>query len=1173
MLRLILGRSGSGKTYAVMERLAALAAAGETGVLLLVPEQHSFVSERMLLRRLGPAGAARVAVLSFTRLAQTVFREVGGLAGEPLDEGARALLMSRALAEVAAVSADRGETLLGAAPRQLRDAGYVKQLLSLLEELRQCGVPAAELERMEQSLAAEGTLTDEPLRNKMRDLYKVYTAYEGLVAAAGQDELTVLDRLADKLPDSQLPTGAHIFVDGFKGFTVQELTVLERLLPRAAEVTVTLTADTSGRDAGAVEYSREMPLFQPVVRTAQRLRRLAEDLGVICETELLTENRRTADPALRALEAGLYAPDPTAYEPETSAVTLIPCADVYEECRWAARTVRRLLREGLRAREITVVARDLAPYRGLLGDALAQAGVPYTMDERQELMSEPLLVYVRTALRLAVGGWRTEELLRLLKTDLGPLNPIEIARLENYAYTWRVEGVAWEQPFTEHPDGMGAVMTPAAARRLAQLNQWRQMLIEPLARLRQALRGEVTGREFAGALYAYLTADTGLPDRIAAQAARLEELAEPLLAEHAGRLWDELMGMLDRFALTLPEHAMSAARAEELFTMLAGLLDLGRIPQGLDAVTVGAADRIRYTQPRAVVLLGANEGVFPAYPAEDGLLTEAERQALRQRGMTLADDRLSQCIEERYYAYMALVAATEQVYISYWTGPEDAPSPLVRMTESLLPHCRREPAQREDGADLETAEELFRRLALDYTHSTPVTESLRQTMAALPEYAGRLAAVARGAGETAFRLEDTVAARALFHTEQVLSASQIEQYHQCPFAYFCRYGLHVKPRTVAQIDAVSFGSLVHYVMETVLPTYVGEGNWIEQLRAEVAARAGQPPEEIAAAETAIQQQLLFRLEKDVHRAVETYLAEQLGGQERKSARFLYQLRLAERAAGNMLWHTVMELRQSAFIPRDYELNILPAESADGNGVLSVRLPFDGGGVQLVGKVDRVDLYVRFDGTAFVRVVDYKTGTKKFDLGEVPAGLNMQMLLYLYVLCDNSRRYLEESGELRPAGVLYHPLSDMLTDPDGTVTDRLKTMTMSGLVLDDAAVIQAMEQRGQGVFIPASLDKGGKPKGKLVTPRQFALLRGVVERLVTRMAENLLAGNIEALPLLFDGEDEPKVCGYCDYRAVCGRESEEACRRFVKEKDEQLLQEMEEAADGTEAVDAAAAAEH
>lgn len=1173
MLRLILGRSGSGKTHTVVERLAALAAAGETGLMLLVPEQHSFVSERTLLRRLGPAGAVQVAVLSFTRLAQTVFREVGGLAGEPLDEGARALLMSRALAEVAAVSADRGETLLGAAPRQLRDAGYVEQLLALLEELRQCGVPAAELERMERTLEAEGTLTDTPLRNKMRDLYQVYTAYEGLVADAGQDELTVLDRLADKLPESQLPVGAHIFVDGFKGFTVQELTVLERLLPRAAEVTVTLTTDTPGRDAGAAEYSREMPLFQPVTRTAQRLRRLAEDLGVACETELLPENRRTVDPALRALEAGLYAPNPPVYEPETAAVTLTPCADVYEECRWAARTVRRLLRQGLRAREITVVARDLAPYRGLLGDALAQAGVPYTMDERQELMSEPLLVYVRTALRLAVGGWRTEELLRLLKTDLGPLDPIEIAQLENYAYTWRIEGAAWEQLFTEHPDGMGAAMTPAAARRLAQLNQWRQTLMEPLARLRQALRGEVTGRAFAGALYAYLTADAGLPDRIAAQAARLEELAEPLLAEHAARLWDELMGMLDRFALTLPEHPMSAARAEELFTMLAGLLDLGRIPQGLDAVTVGAADRIRYTQPRAVLLLGVNEGVFPAYPAEDGLLTEAERQALRQRGMTLADDRLSQCIEERYYAYMALAAATEQVYISYWTGPEDAPSPLVRMTEGILPHCRREPAQREDGTDLETADEVFRRLALDYTRSTPVTESLRQTAAALPEYAGRLAAVARGAGETPFRLEDSDVSRALFHTEQVLSASQIEKYHQCPFAYFCRYGLHVKPRTVAQIDAASFGSIVHYVMETVLPTYVGEGNLIEQLRVEDAARAGQTPEESAAAETATQQRLLSRLGKDVHRAVETYLAQQLSGSDNKAARFLYQLRLAERAAGNMLWHTVMELRQSAFTPRDYELNILPAESADGNGVLSVRLPFEGGGVQLVGKVDRVDLYVRFDGAAFVRVVDYKTGTKKFDLSEVPAGLNMQMLLYLYVLCDNSRRYLENSGELRPAGVLYHPLSDMLVDKGSTVTDRLKTMTMSGLVLDDAAVIQAMEQRGQGVFIPASLDKGGKPKGKLVTARQFALLRGVVERLVTHMAENLLAGNIAALPLLFDEEDAPKACGYCDYRAVCGRENEGACRTFVKEKGEQILQEMEEAADGTETVDTAAAAEH
>ncbi len=1173
MLRLILGRSGSGKTHAVTERLAQLAQAGTPGLMLLVPEQHSFVSERTLLRRLGPAVATRVAVLSFTRLAQTVFREVGGLAGEPLDEGARALLMSRALAEVAAVSADRGETLLGAAPQKLQDAGYVEQLLALLEELRQCGVPVAELERMEDTLAAEGSLIDTPLRNKMRDLYRVYTAYEGLVAAAGQDELTVLDRLADKLPDSRLPVDAHIFVDGFKGFTAQELTVLDRLLSRAAEVTVTLTVDTVGRVAGAREYGREMPLFQPVIRTAERLRRLAQERNIPFETELLEENRRTADPALRALEAGLYAPDPAVYEEETTAVTLTPCADIYEECRLAARTARRLLRQGLRARQITIVARDLTPYRGLLWDALTQAGVPFTMDERQELLSEPLMVYTRTALRLAVGGWRTEELLRLLKTDLGPLSPVDIARLENYVYTWCIEGKSWEEPFTEHPDGLGAPMTPAAARRLTQLDQWRQTLMTPLIRLRQALKGTVSGREFAGALYAYLTADAALPERVERQAARLEELAEPLLAEHAARLWDELMGMLDRFALTLAEHTMPAARAEELFTMLAGMVDLGRIPQGLDAVTVGAADRIRYTQPRAVLLLGVNEGVFPAYPEENGLLTEAERQILRQQGLTLADDRLMQCIEERYYAYMALAAATEQVYLSWLCGAEDTPSPLVRMIETVLPRCQRDAAQREDATDLETADEAFQRLAADYTRSTPVTESLRQSVTALPEYAGRLRAVARGVGETELRLEDTAAAQRLFGTEQVRSASQVETYYKCPFSFFCNYGLRIRPRKTAQVDASSFGNVVHYVMETVLPTYVGEGRLIEELKTGDAAREDLGEEERAAAETAVQQKLQNRLETDVHRAVEACLAAQMGGREKKSARFLYQLRLAERAAVNMLWHTVMELRQSAFTPRDYELKILPTEEPGEDGVLSVRFPFDGGGVRLVGKVDRVDLYIRFDGAAFIRVVDYKTGDKTFSLSEVPAGLDTQMLLYLYVLCDNSRRYLENSGALQPAGVLYHPLSDMLTGKGGTMTDRLRSMKMSGVVLDDAGIIQAMEQRGQGVLIPAALDKVGKPKGSVLTARQFSLLRETVERLVVHMAENLLAGDIRALPLRFSDRDEPEGCAYCDYRAVCCRESGDACRSFAKQKKEDILKELEETADGAETVDDPAAAEH
>lgn len=1163
MLELIIGCSGSGKSHYIYEQLEALAAAGQQPVYLLVPEQASFENERALLTRLGVVNAARVQVLSFSRLADTVFREVGGLVGHRLDEGTRALLMSRALEQVAAVNEDLGEPLSGLSARRGAQTAYVAQLMTLWEEMKQSSVPTYELERVAQELAdRQDGQSVGLLREKTRELYQVFTAYEGLAGATGLDELDKLTHLAEKLPDSNLPDAAAVFVDGFKGFTAQELAVLEGLLTRVDRLSVALCTDTPGRawpGTTAAECRREFSLFSPVTDTVESLQRLAGRHNRRWQLTKLEGNRRTGDKALQALEAQLYAPAPQPYIGPADSVTVTPCSDVYEECTYVARRVRRLLREeGYRCRDITLVARNLADYQGILDDALEQQGIPCYMDARRDLLCEPLVVYARAALRLAVGGWRTEELLRLLKTDLGVLEPLETARLENYVYMWRIDGAAWEQEWTENPAGLGATVTSVTARELAQLNAWRQQVLAPLTALRQSLRGQTTGYGFAVAMYKFLSADGQLAAKVAAQCARLEELAEPLLASHAGRLWDEMMAILDRFAVALGDQAMPAARLEELFTMLCELIDVGSIPQSLDAVTVGSADRIRYADPRAVFILGANEGVFPAYPAVDGVFTEGERRQLKEQGLTLSGDTLRQCVEERYYAYGAAAAPSHRLTVTYLTGGEQVASPLVTAIDDILPNHATDVARREDAEDLECAREMFDRLAESYGRPSAAGAGLRQVVGQQPAYAARLQAVERSAEHAPFRLQQPDTARALFGGDMCLSASQTERFYTCHFSYFCRYGLHLKPRQVAQVDAAVFGTLVHHVMETLLPVYTAEKGLVSRLRAEDAAMTLQQRLE---AENRRQAELMATIQPDVRRVTEAYIEKEMGGAANKTGRFMYQVSQAQRAATNMLWHTLMELRQSEFDPVDFELSIHP-EGEGEEGLLSLRLPHADGTVQVRGQIDRVDIYVRGDGTAFARVVDYKTGTKKFDLSELAAGLSMQMLLYLFILCDNSRRYREED-DLRPAGVLYHPLSDLVVKRDEDPRQRLKSMAMSGLVLDDPGVVQAMEAEGAQVFIPAGLDKGGKVKGSAVTPAQFTLLRRVVERLLTSMADDLLAGDIQALPLQ---RSSRLPCDYCDYRAVCCREQDDPARLLEKQSMKTVLEQLEAAEEEQEVTD-------
>ncbi len=1138
MLQLLIGPSGSGKTRYILDCLADLTARGKQNILWLVPEQYSFESERAILRALGPVQASHVRVTSFSRLADLVEREVGGLAGQRLDEGVRALLMSRALTQVAAMSEDTATPMKGLRIRLSTDSAYVEQLLTLWSELRRCDVPTDRLEEVAAALSAEEGM----LPQKVEALYRVFSAYEGLVNTTGLDELDDLTRLAQRLPDSHLPDDAIVFVDGFKGFTTQELKVLEAFMPRVARMTVALCTDTPGSHwREKADCRREYPLFAPVTATVGELCRVAENHNLTWELTRLTENQRTENGALRALERGLYAPSPEVYEEEASSVTVTPCVDVYEECAYVARHIRRLLRqEGYRSRDITVVMRNLADYQGILDEMLHREGIPCYMDTRQDILCEPLVVYIRAALRLAVGGWRTEEMLRLMKTDLWPLSPTEIAEMENYVYTWGVEGSRWEYDFTENPGGIDSKENDYTRAALARINVRRAALMKPLMTLRDSLRGRVTGRQFATAIYTWLSGQKHLPARIKEQIETLEDLAQPMLAAHAERLWDQVMRILDRFVLALGDQTMPATQLEEMFTMLCRTMDMGSIPQSLDAVTVGSADRIRYSAPRAVFVLGANEGVFPAYPMGNGILSEEERQRLEKVGLVLADDVLTQCIEERYYAYLALAAPSEKLFVTYHTGGENAPSPLVDMVRRILPHHVAGVAQAADGSDLESAHEMFARLAQETAAPTALTPSLRRVLAQQRGYAPRLAAVDRSAAGAPFHIENAALAQQLYGTDICLSATKVETFHHCQFAYFCNYGLHIKARRKVQVDASVFGTLVHYLMETLVPIYTAKGGLVDTLR-------GQEPDATQ------DRELMLRLQEDVHKAAMDYITAELGGTEEKSGRFLYQVGLAERSACNMLWFTLMEMRQSEFVPVDFELRIHPQEDTDAEGVVSLRLPTALGSVQVTGSVDRVDLFRRFDGSVYIRVVDYKTGKKTFEIEEIPEGLGTQMLLYLFILCDNSRRYLEE-GRIQPAGVLYHSLTDLVVTRGQDTTKRLKKMRMNGLLLDDPTVVEAMEQATAGVFIPAKLNKEGNPTGSVATQHQFDLLRKTVESLLVGMADKLAAGAIEALPLQTDKDP----CCYCDFKAVCARDADAPVRELASKDFKQVMEEMEAA---------------
>ena len=1114
MLHLITGRSGSGKTKELFDRMHQLLVENNAARLyMLVPEQSSFETEKQLLTLFGNTLSQRIEVLSFTRMAELVFRESGKLNGKRMDNTVSLLLISRALFAV--------QDQLHLYGEHLHPERYLQELLHMLTECKQCAITP---ELLSETAAA---LPTGILKEKTQDLALIFSAYEALLAQTAlldpQDDLTVL---AQRLAEGCFFNGSHWFVDGFNGFTGQEFLVLEALLPRVAAMTVTLCSDGLH---GANELMTDR--FYTADHTAARLREMALSHNVstdkICH---LPQNHRTNNEALQQLEESFFSWKTGCYQQSTDAVCITPCHDREEECRYAARTVRRLLREnGGFCRDFTVVVRNPELYNGLLQSAFEREGLPCYVDTRESVLTQPLISLVESALAVVTGGWDTADMLRLCKSGLLGFSPLSTAVLENYAFLWNVRGSAWRIPFERHPDGLGETFDDSSTHHLQRLNVLRKRLVRPLERFQTRLSGNRNGREFATAVFQLLQ-EWRVPRMVRFQVARLTAQGEHAFSENHARLWDCLMELLDKFASALDNAALSAKQYSDLFHLAVSSMDLGTIPQTLDSVHIGSADRIRYTSPKTVIVLGANEGVFPAYPSGGTIFTDRERRRLMEWGLPIVHNADRHAAEERYYAYMAVSACSERLIITYAMqngGEELFPSTIIETVKTILPNCAVGTATATNATDTESAADAFDRLASHWLENSSTVASLRKVFEHDPLYANRLQAAKRHS--SAFAFDDAAVSRRLFGEHLRLSPTQVDTFYRCRFAYFCKYGLRLKPRRTTQLNAAQAGLLAHYVMQTVLPVYVQQ-QW--------------------------QNCTKERIADDTEKAVALYVKEQLSGLDEHDARLNNLLKQLTELSASLLWRVVQELRNSQFTPVDYELPIGRFDD-DGNGISPwiLRTP-DGATVQVRGTVDRVDVLKHEEGT-YVRVVDYKTGNKEFSLSEVLEGLNLQMLIYLFSIHEDRKRY----GETLPAGVLYLPaklpviqVSRGTTDEE-IETKKLATMRMNGLLIDDPAILELMETDIAGVFIPASKTKSGSlsSASSLASLAQFGRIQKRVSSLLTEMASALHRGEVAAIP----AETDDTPCRYCEFRDICTHEEDDPSHTIAKQSLKEALQDLDE----------------
>lgn len=1108
MLHLIEGRSGSGKTQWLHQKLMQQVQKNDRKNLILVPEQYTFETERSLLKKLGEQEFSKIQVTSFTRLSELVFRQTGGLAGRRLNDGGRAILMSLALDEVR----DR----LFLYRRQSSSVEMVHLMLEAEKELKTCSLLPSGLSE------AAHHLEKGNLQKKMEEAALILETYEALVQRSYIDPMDDLTRLAETLREFPVFKGYSIWIDAFSGFTGQEKRVLECLMTQSEEIYLSLCMDGM--------KGRKDPLFSSVYQTEREVKQIAREHGIkIADPICLEAGKRFSGKGLRTLEVGLYRQERERMDTPASDVFLYEAATPYEEADYVARTIRRLVIEnGYRYRDFEVIARSTETYQGILDRTFEKYEIPFFMDAPEMIDAKPLMNLVLSAFDILHGGWNSDDVFHYLKTGLAGLDTEEISLLENYILLWSLSGKKWKEPFSGHPDGFSPEWTEKDKQRLAQLENLRLRTVEPLRHL-EARMQNATGSEAARGIYRLLE-EIHTAEHLKEFSLELERDGKFGLAEEQLRLWDMLMEILDQTALVLGDHPIPSKRYAELLRLVINSGDISFIPQGLDQVTVGTADRTRSCSPKVVFLIGAVEGEFPRTPIQSGIFSDAERRLLIQMGLPLYDSLEQLAMEERYLAYLAIASPSERLFVSYpsanISGSAKMPSSLIREIRRLLPH---QDIQRADTLELSetiwAAQPAFEQAARLWSSRSLPAQTLKRYFQSHPAYVQKWEALQRAALARPIQFERSETARRLFGDRLKVSASQVEKYYLCRFQYFCRYGLRAKERKPAAFDALEYGSLMHYLLEQTLRSHTPE-QWKSFTSAQV--------------------------KQEIQKYLEEYVQIYLGGWEDKTPRFRFLFTRLASTAELLLTHIVRELSQSEFQPEDYELRI-----QEGCEIQPLVIALPGGGsVEIEGKVDRVDV-MRRHGNSYVRVIDYKTGSKEFRLSDVLYGLNMQMLLYLAAIWKNGG---ERYGNVVPAGVLYMPAnrpvinSERGDTEEKVIKEQDKKLRMSGLVLDDPEVISGMEHKAQGVFIPVAL-KDGRP-AKLDAVANFAQMGHIVkymESLVVKMAMNLQKGDIAAVPT--SGEYE--ACEWCPYRSVCRHEDGGNTRIVEKWDREQVMKRLEE----------------
>lgn len=1130
----------------------------EHKIILLVPDQFTLQAERNAFAYLGVYGMIDVEIISQSRLGYKVLSETGGNKRLHIDKYGRHMLLAKILVEENAnLVAFKGMNKM---------YSFIDMTNNLISEMKQFNTAPEDLSEI-----IVKTEENSILHRKLTDIQKIYKKYEEQIKDKYIDTEDYLNLFISKIGQSKLLKKSEIWVYGFDYFTPKTLDIIRQLILTAEDVNIVMTADESvSQDyRRSKAQSRDAELFELTKGLMYKLNTIALENGVsyqeihISDQYIIPIGVGDGEKVqeLAFLEQELFSYPNKQFEVVSKndsksipSITLCRAANFYSEAETAAAKITQLVRDfGYRYKDIVVICNDMEGRASVIKRVFTEYGISVFLDKKRDILHHPSIEYITSLMDILSKGWLYEDVFRLLKTNLTPITIEDYEDLENYIVKYRIKGNRWKSEFKYGVKDEGE-------NTLAKINQTRIEILNYISKFESEFNKGKTVREKTASIYYFLRDQAQLPQK-------LEELIEYLIsnsqyeyAEETTQIWGVIVNIFDQLIELIGDEELSNEEYGNILKSGFEAVEIGLLPPTIDQVIVGTMQRTRTGNIKALIIIGANDGLLPTVVNSKGLLSEDEKELLYKKNIELCKIDNLRIKEEKLAIYKTISKPTKHLWMSYSSSDIEGNEIKQSMIFDKIKKIFKNMAV---SKDIINQEDPMYRIEASKSTLKHLTEAFRNTMEGQPlrdewriayhwyktSQETHLRAIEEGLFFTnkQNRVKEELT-RKLYRRdgleELVISSSRLERFSRCPFSHFIAYGLRPEERRVFEIAGREIGDVYHQCLMmfsnqlTVKGIPITDSNspWMSMTKEDC------------------QTKINLLIEEESQNYKEGVLIQ---GEEEK-----YRVDRMKEVCGNSAWALVEHVQKGHIENIYFEIEF---GKSPEKVLPPIEIKVKNQAVLIEGKIDRVDIlngtkYITDENgiilgeekNQYVKIIDYKSGKEKFDVEEAKGGWRLQLMLYLKAATAIPSKILDQvaierekaARNIKPAGVFYFEIAEPQVDASELTaidyqekikSEIKKSFKLDGIVLNNPSIIESIagEFSGYSDILPVRRNKDGEYAGttdkKLLNEEDFNELQSAVDNRIEELCNNLLGGTIDIKPKKVKQET---ACKFCLYKSIC-----------------------------------------